>query len=414
MLAALLAFGIVILLGTGMGLMFSAINVMYRDWTRVVQIFTQMLPFSVPMMYPYTLVQDRFEDFPIIAHLYLFNPITEAVLLMQRAFWITTVSPEDAAEAGQEFGFQAGLAVNFPPHLFLRGADLARALDRVPGVRPVGVQQAGRQDPGQARLMATSIEVENVSKQFSMRYQRTLKQVVVAKLRGQKTKDDFWALQDVSFTVGQGEAIGLMGLNGSGKSTLLKHIMGVMRPTSGQVRTRGRISGLIATGAGFHPEMTGTREHLHERRHPRHDQGGDGREVRRHRRLRGRRRRSWTPRSATTRRACSPGSASPWPCNVDCDVFIADEVLAVGDQPFKKKCMKKMEEIRDSGVTLFYVSHAAQSVRKMCTRVIVLEKGVVGFDGDVDEGIKYLHYDDDEPDIDEEEQNPDAELGSEI
>ena len=82
--------------------------------------------------------------------------------------------------------------------------------------------------------------------------------------------------------------------------------------------------------------------------------------------------------------------------NVDCDVFIADEVLAVGDQPFKKKCMKKMEEIRDSGVTLFYVSHAAQSVRKMCTRVIVLEKGVVGFDGDVDEGIKYLHYDDDD------------------
>ena len=84
MLAALMAFGIVILLGTGMGLMFSAINVMYRDWTRVVQIFTQMLPFSVPMMYPYTLVRVRFEDFPVIAHLYLFNPITEAVLLMQR------------------------------------------------------------------------------------------------------------------------------------------------------------------------------------------------------------------------------------------------------------------------------------------------------------------------------------------
>ena len=101
--------------------------------------------------------------------------------------------------------------------------------------------------------MATSIEVENVSKQFSMRYQRTLKQVVVAKLRGQKTKDNFWALQDVSFAVEQGEAIGLMGLNGSGKSTLLKHIMGVMKPTSGQVRTRGRISGLIATGAGFIP-----------------------------------------------------------------------------------------------------------------------------------------------------------------
>jgi ABC-2 type transport system permease protein len=121
MLAALMAFVIVILLGTGMGLMFSAINVMYRDWTRVVQIFTNMLPFSVPMMYPYTLVAQRFENFPLIHHLYLFNPITEAVLLMQRAFWITTISPADAAVANTEFGFQPGLSANFPPHLFLRG-----------------------------------------------------------------------------------------------------------------------------------------------------------------------------------------------------------------------------------------------------------------------------------------------------
>jgi ABC-2 type transport system permease protein len=121
MLAALLAFGITILLATGMGLMFAAINVMYRDWTRVVQIFTQMLPFSVPMMYPYTLVAKRFEDFPIIQHLYLFNPMAEAVLLMQRAFWITTVSAEDAEGAGEEWGFQPGLQTNFPDHLFERG-----------------------------------------------------------------------------------------------------------------------------------------------------------------------------------------------------------------------------------------------------------------------------------------------------
>ena len=121
MLAALLAFGIVILLATAMGLMFAAINVMYRDWTRVVQIFTNMLPFSVPMMYPYTLVRDRFSEFPIILDLYLFNPIAEAVLLIQRAFWITTVSKADAAAAGEEFGFQPGVAVNFPPDLFTRG-----------------------------------------------------------------------------------------------------------------------------------------------------------------------------------------------------------------------------------------------------------------------------------------------------
>jgi ABC-2 type transport system permease protein len=121
MLAALMAFVIVILLGTGMGLMFSAINVMYRDWTRVVQIFTNMLPFSVPMMYPYTLVAQRFENFELIHRLYLFNPITEAVLLMQRGFWITTISPSDAKTANTEFGFKAGLTANFPPHLFLRG-----------------------------------------------------------------------------------------------------------------------------------------------------------------------------------------------------------------------------------------------------------------------------------------------------
>ncbi len=119
LLAALLAFGIVILLGTGMGLMFAAINVMYRDWTRVVQIFTQMLPFSVPMMYPYTLVRTRFEGFPIIQHFYLFNPIAEAVLLMQRGFWITTIP---ATETGKpEWDFQPGDSVNFPHHLFERG-----------------------------------------------------------------------------------------------------------------------------------------------------------------------------------------------------------------------------------------------------------------------------------------------------
>ena len=79
--------------------------------------------------------------------------------------------------------------------------------------------------------------------------------------------------------------------------------------------------------------------------------------------------------------------------HVDSDIFLADEVLAVGDKPFKKKCLERMQEIRDSGRTLFYVSHAPGSVRKMCDRVIVLEKGRVGFDGEVDEGIQFLNYD---------------------
>jgi len=121
LLAALLGFGIVILLGTGMGLMFSAVNVMFRDLTRAVRIFTQMVPFSVPMMYPYTLVQDRFSEIPGITHLYLANPIAEAVLLIQRGFWITTVSDKDAADAGAQWGFQPGLHANFPDDLYVRG-----------------------------------------------------------------------------------------------------------------------------------------------------------------------------------------------------------------------------------------------------------------------------------------------------
>jgi ABC-2 type transport system ATP-binding protein len=261
--------------------------------------------------------------------------------------------------------------------------------------------------------MVASIEVENVSKRFSMHYQRTLKQMMVAKARRQPTRRTFWALRDVSFAVEQGEAIGLMGLNGSGKSTLLKHVMGVMRPTSGQVRTRGRISGLIATGAGFHPQMTGT-ENIYmnaailgmtqEETEAKFDDIAGFADVGEF---------LDTPvGNYSSGMFARLGFAVA--VNVDCDVFIADEVLAVGDQPFKRKCMKKMEEIRDSGVTLFYVSHAAQSVRKMCTRVIVLEQGKVGFDGEVDEGIRYLQYDsDDEPDATD-EQPSDEELGSDV
>ena len=105
--------------------------------------------------------------------------------------------------------------------------------------------------------MTESIVVENVTKTFTLRYHRTFKQMTVAMLKGHDISDDFNALDDVSFTVEQGESIGLMGLNGSGKSTLLKLINGIMKPDSGTVLTRGRIAGLIATGAGFHPQLSG-------------------------------------------------------------------------------------------------------------------------------------------------------------
>lgn len=245
--------------------------------------------------------------------------------------------------------------------------------------------------------MTNYIEVHEATKTFTKQYHRSLKQVALARVRGMKTHDRFRAVDNVSFTVEQGESIGVMGLNGSGKSTLLKLISGVMQPDSGSVLTRGRVAGLIATGAGFMPQLSG-RDNL------------------------------WLNAAilgmneAETRRKLDEiidfadlGEFLDTPVtyyssgmkarlgfavaiHVEADVFIADEALAVGDQPFKRKCKRKMQEIRDEGTTIFFVSHAPGAVRKICDRVLVLEKGKLAFDGGVDDGIKYLHYDEHDPD----------------
>jgi ABC-2 type transport system ATP-binding protein len=264
--------------------------------------------------------------------------------------------------------------------------------------------------------MTKSIVVDHVSKRFTMRYHRTIKQMSIAKLRGQDLSDSFLAVDDVSFTVEQGESIGLMGLNGSGKSTLLKLINGVMRPDEGQVLTRGRIAGLIATGAGFHPQLTG-RDNVYlnaailgmseaETRR-KFDQIVEFADIGRF---------LDTPVGHYSSGMFSRlGFAVA--VHTESDIFLMDEVLAVGDKPFKRKCMARMAEIKAEGRTMFYVSHAAGSVRKMCNRVLVLEKGSLGFDGPVDDGIRYLKYDDTDDDVNSEEiedEDEDDELGADV
>jgi ABC-2 type transport system ATP-binding protein len=241
---------------------------------------------------------------------------------------------------------------------------------------------------------STSIVVDHVSKRFTIQYHRTIKQMSVAALRREKISDSFPAVDDVSFTLQQGESVGLMGLNGSGKSTLLKIINGIMKPDSGKVQTRGRIAGLIATGAGFHPQLSG-RENIYlnaavmgmsqAETKRKFDDIVEFAEIGKH--LDGQVGHYSSGQTARLGFAVA--------IHVDSDIFLADEVLAVGDRPFKRKCMQRMQEVRESGRTLVYVSHAAGSVRKMCDRVIVLESGRVGFDGAVNAGITYLQYDDD-------------------
>jgi ABC-2 type transport system ATP-binding protein len=265
--------------------------------------------------------------------------------------------------------------------------------------------------------MSTSILVENCSKEFTMRYHRTIKQITIARMRRQTISDKFFAVNDVTFTIGQGEAVGLMGLNGSGKSTLLKIINGVMRPDAGSVRTRGRIAGLIATGAGFHPQLSG-RDNVYlnaailgmseAETNRKFEQIVEFADIGKF---------LDTPVGFySSGMFARLGFAVA--VHTDSDIFLVDEVLAVGDRPFKKKCLARMTEIKEEGRTLVYVSHAASSVAKMCERVLVLEKGVLGFDGPALEGIRYLGYDDDDdedgPEGEEGMDEFDEELGADI
>ncbi|MGH3509720.1 MAG: ABC transporter ATP-binding protein [Nocardioidaceae bacterium] len=266
--------------------------------------------------------------------------------------------------------------------------------------------------------MAGSIVVDHVDKEFTMRYHRTIKQITIAAMRRQEISDSFLAVNDVSFSIEQGESVGLMGLNGSGKSTLLKIINGVMKPDGGKVLTRGRIAGLIATGAGFHSQLSG-RDNVflnaailgmtEAETKRKFDQIVEFADIGKF---------LDTPVGYySSGMFARLGFAVA--VHTDSDIFLIDEVLAVGDRPFKRKCLARMEEIKAEGRTLVYVSHAPGSVLKMCERVLVLERGVLGFDGGALEGIKYLKYDDglededaeaDDLDMDE----MDEELGADI
>lgn len=258
--------------------------------------------------------------------------------------------------------------------------------------------------------MSKAIVVEHASKRFTMQYTRTIKQMSIAALRGQKLSDSFLAVNDVSFTVEQGESIGLMGLNGSGKSTLLQLISGVMRPDGGSVLTRGRIAGLIAAGAGFHPQLTG-RDNLYlnaailgmseAETNRKFDQMVDFADIGKFLNV--------PVGHYSSGMSARLGFAVA--AFADSDIFLADEVLAVGDRPFKRKCMARMEEIKKEGRTMFYVSHAPGSVRQMCDRALVLVEGRLGFDGPVDDGIRFLKYDDGPED---DAMNQEEDLGADI
>lgn len=229
--------------------------------------------------------------------------------------------------------------------------------------------------------MDPRIEIAGVTKQFTLRHRRSLKELAVAAVRRQDLGiNTFKALDDVTFDVHQGETIALLGFNGSGKSTLLKLISGVLRPDGGRVRTRGRVAGLIEVGAGFHPDLTG-RENVflngailgmtEKQIEDAYDSIVDFAEI--------------PDFMETEVKFYSSGMflrlAFAVAVHSDPEVFLIDEILAVGDEPFQHKCLGEIRGLSDQGKTLVIVSHDLDMVSDLCERGVLLEKGVKVADG---------------------------------
>lgn len=237
--------------------------------------------------------------------------------------------------------------------------------------------------------MPLAVDVQQVSKRFVLRRTRTLKELAVLAARGRQLTDTFLALDAVSLEVEQGEALGLIGLNGSGKSTLLKLISGVMRPDTGTVRTRGRTAGLIEVGAGLHPDLTG-RENVFLNGAI---LGMSEPEIRRNFD-------SIVDFSGieefldTEVKFYSSGMflrlAFSVAVHTDPDVFLVDEILAVGDEPFQRKCLNRIAQLRAEGRTLIIVSHDLDTVGQVCDRGVLLWSGQVVVDGPVAMAVRAL------------------------
>jgi ABC-type polysaccharide/polyol phosphate transport system ATPase subunit len=235
-----------------------------------------------------------------------------------------------------------------------------------------------------------AIEIERASRRFRVYPQpvRTLKELLVAGRRSRGT--DVWALRDVSASIAPGEAVGLIGRNGSGKTTLLRLVAGIIKPTSGTVTVEGRVGSLLELGAGFHPEFTG-RENVYLNGAI---LGLKRDEIRRHMEeivafAELERFIDVPVRTYSAGMYMRLGFAIA--AHLDVDVLLLDEVFAVGDEEFQRKCFGKIFEFKQRGGTIVFVSHDAAAVDRLCSRAVLLRKGEVAFDGPTREAITQYH-----------------------
>lgn len=227
-----------------------------------------------------------------------------------------------------------------------------------------------------------SIKVENLSKCYQI-YDKPRDRLMQMLSRGEKRYfREFWALKDISFSVGRGETVGIIGRNGSGKSTLLQMICGTVSPTSGTVYTKGRVAALLELGAGFNTEFTGRENVILNAA------------------ILGVQREEMEARMEKVLAFSELGDFLDQPVktyssgmysrlafsiaiHVDPEILIVDEALAVGDARFVAKCMRRIKDIQEKGATILFVSHDIGSVRTLCERAIWLDKGHMLESGDV-------------------------------
>lgn len=220
----------------------------------------------------------------------------------------------------------------------------------------------------------TAIAVNNLSKCFHI-YDKPRDRLMQMFARGRKQYfREFWALQDVSFTINRGETVGILGRNGSGKSTLLQMICGTLNQTHGDIMTHGRVAALLELGSGFNPEFSG-RENVYMNAA-----------------VLGLTRDETEARFAEIEAFAEIGEFIDQPVktyssgmmvrlafavaiNVDPQILIVDEALSVGDELFQRKCFARIEAIKASGATILFVSHSGSAVIELCTRAILLDKG---------------------------------------
>ena len=262
--------------------------------------------------------------------------------------------------------------------------------------------------------MTIAIKIENLSKQYELRHQKreryiSLRDVITTKatatlkglldIRRAKsfsediTREKFWAVKDINLEIQQGDRVGIIGRNGAGKSTLLKLLSRIVEPTSGKISIKGRISSLLEVGTGFHPELTG-RENVylngailgmrHYEIKRKFDEIVAFADVEKF--------------LDTPVKHYSSGMymrlAFSVAAHLDPEILVIDEVLAVGDAQFQKKCLGKMKEVGSEGRTILFVSHNMNAVEQLCTRGIALDKGsVVANTKDIRELIKGYLFD---------------------